>query len=123
VSQREVVPTALTPTARSRLRLTQQELAEPQGESLFADPLRSVEQKTGWEGPTVGRVGESLSKRVVAVQGDERHGRNMPTLILPRKPSFQSARAPPPAETGRAQRGVGSAPRGDLVRACVYHSG
>jgi hypothetical protein len=61
VGQRETVAATLAATTRWRGLGTEQELREPEGKSLLADPFGSVKEETGREGPTLGRRSESTA--------------------------------------------------------------
>ena len=51
----------------------EQELPEPDGETLLPDAAGAVNQETGRKGSPAYRCPESAAKRVVAVQRNDRH--------------------------------------------------
>jgi len=55
----------------------EKELAEPDGESLFADAAASLDEETRGEGRLGGAFRESAAEGVVAEERDEGHARNI----------------------------------------------
>jgi hypothetical protein len=78
VGEGRAVSAALAGAARTALTGAQEQLAEPEPEALLADTLRSVQKEARWKGASRGRFGQALLEAVVAVEGDESHGGNMP---------------------------------------------
>ena len=66
-------PTLFAGTAGPLGALTEQCLAEPEGESLLADPRRSLEEQAGGECTARDEVAESPAERRMAEERNEGH--------------------------------------------------
>jgi hypothetical protein len=74
VDQAQCVAAVLALAARRPFRGTQERLGQPECEALLSDPRTTVEEEARRQRPTDDRAEKALAERVVAVEGNDRHG-------------------------------------------------